>query len=131
MFVFISGLCFFAPVESSAQIKQRFPLKPSRGEAGRAVAGRVKGTIIGTSYRDYFFTIPEGRSIDVSVSTDAGEPVKFEILSPKGKKLFESSNDILDELQSKGTYTVRVYRAKDSTNKSGKSTFQLGIFMYI
>jgi hypothetical protein len=53
------------------------------------------------------------------------------VISPKGKKIFENTSDILDELPIRGTYVVRVYRNKDATDKSGASKFQLGIFMYI
>jgi hypothetical protein len=124
-------LLFISPAESFSQIKQRFVLKPGRGESGKAVAGRVRATVTGAAYRDYFFTIPKGRSADISVSTDAGEEVRFDVISPKGKKIFENTSDILDELPIRGTYVVRVYRNKDATDKSGASKFQLGIFMYI
>lgn len=124
-------LCLIAPLASSAQSKQRLPLKPGRGEAGKAVAGRVKGAIVGAAFRDYFFTIPVGRGADISVTTDSGETVQFDVISPKGKKIFENETDILDDLPHKGTYIIRVHRLADATKKGGKSTFQLGIFMYI
>jgi hypothetical protein len=121
----------FAPAHLRAQTKRRFPLAASRGEAGPAVAGRVSGTLAGAAHRDYFFYIPRGRSADISLSTDRGESVRFDVISPKGKKLFQNEAEILDELPQKGTYVIRVYRAKDKAGKPGTSAFQLSIFMYI
>jgi hypothetical protein len=45
-------LLFISPSESFSQIKQRFVLKPGRGESGKAVAGRVRATVTGAAYRD-------------------------------------------------------------------------------
>jgi len=125
------ALFFCASLNSFSQTKQKIVLRRVRGESGKAVSGRVRGTIKDADYRDYFFTIPKGRGVDISVSTDSGEAVKFDVISPKGKKLFENETDILDDLPAKGTYTIRVYRTKDSSAKGGVSRFQLGIFMYI
>lgn len=114
-----------------AQTKHRFVLHPARGESGKAVAGRIKNSLKGETYIDYFFTVPKGKSADISVDTDSGEEVRFDLISPTGKKIYEDTKDILDELPTKGTYTVRVYRKKDTDDKIGVSKFQLAIFMYI
>lgn len=131
--IFAASLFFISAgaAEAAAQTRQRLSLRPARGEAGKAVAGRVRSTLRGAVYRDYFFSIPEGRSIDISVTTDAGAEVKFDVLSPKGEKLFSDTSEILDELPSRGTYTIRVYRTTDAEDKGGTSRFQLSVFMYI
>ena len=127
----LAALFFIAPAETPAQTKQRFVLRAARGEAGKAVAGRVRGTLAGTQYRDYFFTIPTGRSADISLETDSGAEVRFDVIAPNGKKLFRNEKEILDELPTKGTYIIRVYRNREAAGKTGVSKFQLGIFMYI
>ena len=128
--IFAFSLFFIAaPDDASAQVRQRLPLRRARGEAGPAVAASVKGVLKGFSHRDYFFYIPEGRSIDISLTTDSGEPMRFDVISPKGVKIFDGETEILDELSTKGTYTIRIYRPVETRDK-GTSRFQLSVFMY-
>lgn len=132
-FLTILLLVLFA-TDASAQKKQKILLKWGEGEAGRAVAGKAKGTISGDQYIDFTFKINEGRGVDIGLYPSPEDaPVTFDIIDPKGKVLFKNIGDFLDELNEPGTYTVRVYMVREDADvkRPPKATCTVTIFMYV
>lgn len=127
-FLFIVVL--FLSSAAFSQTAQRLKFSKGRGEAGALIASKASGNLSNKTYKDYTFTIPRGRSAEITVETVSGEAVQFELLSPKKKSLYRDETEVMDELGGgAGTYTIRVYRAKDSAD--GKSMFRLSIWMYV
>lgn len=127
-------LLFLFTTDAAAQKKQRILLKWGEGEAGRALAGKAKGTISGDQYIDFTFKINEGRGVDIGLyPMPEDAPVTFDIIDPKGKVLFKNIGDFLDELNEPGTYTVRVYMVKEDADvkRPPKATCTVTIFMYV
>ncbi len=126
-FLFITIL--FLSSVSFSQTTQRLRLTKGRGESGPLVAAATRGNLANKNYRDYTFSIPKPRGAEITVETISGEPVFFEVISPKKKSLYKDEAEIMDDLPDAGKYTIRVYRSKDSAD--GKSAFRLSIWMYI
>ncbi len=133
-FLAILLLLILSAAEVSAQKKQRIPLKWSKGEAGRGVAGQAKGTLRGDQYIDFTFRINEGRAVDIGLSPMPEDaPLTFDIIDPKGKVIFQNIGDFLDELNEPGTYTIRVYMVKESADvrRPAKASCTVTVFMYV
>lgn len=125
---------FFSVSETSAQKKQRILLKWDRGEAGRALAGKAKGTLSGDQYVDFTFRINEGRGVDIGLYPSPEDaPLTFDIIDPKGKVLFKNIGDFLDDLNEPGTYTIRVYMVKEDSDvkRPAKASCTVTVFMYV
>lgn len=127
--VFLFIIVLFLSSVAFSQTTQRLRFSKGRGESGPLIAAKSIGNLANKNYRDYTFSIPKPRGAEITVETVSGEPVKFELLSPKKKSLYKDEAEIMDELPNAGTYTIRVYRAKDSAD--GKSAFRLSIWMYV
>lgn len=127
--VFLFVIVLFLSSAAFSQTTQKLRFSKGRGESGPLIASKANGTISNQTYKDYTFSIPVGRGAEITVETLTGEPVKFEVISPKKKSLFKDEAEIMDELPDAGNYTIRVYRMKDSAD--GKSAFRLSIWMYI
>ena len=128
-FVFLLIAVLFLSSAVFSQTTQRLKFSKGRGESGPLIASKAGGTISNQNYKDFTFSIPVGRGAEITLETLTGEPVKFEVISPKKKSLFKDEAEIMDELPDAGKYTIRVYRMKDSD--AGKSSFRLRIWMYI
>lgn len=128
-FIFLFVIVLFSSTAAFSQTSQRLRLTKGRGESGPLVAAAARGNVSNKNYRDYTFSIPKPRGAEITVETISGEPVKFEVISPKKKSIYKDEAEIMDELPNAGTYTIRVYRMKDSAD--GKSAFRLSIWMYI
>jgi len=127
-------ILFFCCADVSAQTKQKILLKNARGEAGKAVAGKVKGTLQGDAYRDLIFSVPKGRAADITLyPSPENAPLMFDLIAPNGKVLEKGIGDFLDELDAPGTYTIRVYMLKEDADikRPAKASFTVTIFMYI
>lgn len=127
IFLLIAVLFLSSAVFS--QTTQRLKFSKGRGESGPLIASNARGNVLNQNYKDYTFSIPVSRGAEITLETMTGEPVKFEVISPKKKSLFKDEAEIMDELPDAGKYTIRVYRMKDSAD--GKSAFRLRIWMYI
>ncbi len=124
----------FSVSEISAQQKQRILLKWSKGEAGRAVAGKARGVIRGDGFIDFKFHINESRGVDIGLySIPEDSPVTFDIIDPKGNILYKNIGDFLDELTEPGTYTIRVYMIKEDSDvrRPEKANVTVTVFMYV
>lgn len=120
--------------EISAQKSQRIALKWSKGEAGRAVAGKAKGTISEDQFIDFKFRINESRGVDIGLYPMPEDALtSFDIIGPNGKVLFKNIGDFLDDLNDPGVYTVRVYLVKETELKPqpGKVAVSVTVFMYV
>lgn len=126
---FLFVIVLFLSSAAFSQTTQRLKFSKGRGESGPLIASKASGTVLNQTYKDFTFSIPVGRGAEIEVETLTGEPVKFEVISPKKKTLFKDESEIMDELPDAGKYTIRVYRTKDSAD--GKSSFRLSIWMYI
>lgn len=133
-FVVFPLILFFFCVVASAQTKQKILLKKARGEAGRAVAGKSRGTLQGDAYRDFTFSIPQSRGVDIGLYPSPEDaPLTFDLIAPDGKVLEKGIGDYLDELNKPGTYRIRVYMLKEDADikRPAKASFTVTVFMYI
>lgn len=128
-FVFLFVIVLFLSSVSLSQTAQRLKFSKGRGESGPLISAKATGNLANKNHRDYTFSIPKSRGAEITVETTSGEPVFFEVISPKKKSLYKNEAEIMDELPDAGTYTIRVYRADDSAD--GKSAFRLSIWMYV
>lgn len=127
--IFLFIIVLFLSSAAFSQTTQRLKFSKGRGESGPLIAAKALGKLANKNYRDYTFSIPKSRGAEITVETTSGEPVFFEVISPKKKSLYKNEAEIMDDLPDAGTYTIRVYRAKDSAD--GKSMFRLSIWMYV
>jgi hypothetical protein len=110
----------FSPAGAAAQSKTR--VRFARG----ATAATVRGTVKGYAYRDYVFSAQQGQRASVKLDSKYPHP-DMVVRDPRGENLSSGGADWNGDLETTGTYTVRVLLPRAFARRGTSAAYKLTI----